>query len=216
MTETANIQTIISELNELKTTSDFNHFILITKNIIRVQLLDENIRLLDTSNANFINQIMGIMGSNINDLYFDASDINILNICKLFNNDHNLFNFVIQLMSKKTLIKKINRKIKNLVNGKNSLTTLISTFNLIILFRIMHTTILKKTIENIHKFRLLDKLNEINTNTETAFKLYLLRNNDITNFLNSINYDTFSINELNDVEKEQICQILTLFRRCPN
>jgi|688.fasta_scaffold10198_7 hypothetical protein len=211
MTELANIHAITSHLNKLKTTKNFNHFLLITKEIIRVQSSDKNIRVLNTSNANFVNEITGTMGTNINNLYFNASDINMLNISNLFNNDYKLFKFVSQLMNKQTLIKKISRQINNLVNNNDSLARLIKTFNYIILFKIMHTTLSKKTIENVHEFKLLDQLNEITATSETIFKLYLLRNNDITIFLNSINYDSFSMN-LNEIEQEQICEILTLFR----
>ena len=205
MTEESNINAIKSDLAKFKRSTKINHLYLIIKELYNVQSSDTNITLFNTSNSDCINQI-NIMGSNLNTVGDGISDTNI---CYLFNNDYKLFKFISKLLSTTKFIKKIN---KSMANDKHSLEKLLKVFNFIILVRTISSTISRKNMKQINNFNLLNEINSINPKSENIFMLHLLKNSDIANFLNSINYSTFSMNELSDLEKKRIHEVFNLFR----
>ena len=209
MTERANmyvIRNVFMNINEYNK----NIFLLIVKEFIRIQLINDDIKILNTTNDEFINQINN-MGSTINNLHFDVDDNFILNLSNLFNNNYKLFKMVCNLSRKKKLMQRISKQIKDLIGNENNFVKLKKIFNFIILINLINYTIYKKTIENVNEFRLLEQINSINPNAENILKLNLLRNDDKNIFLNSINYDTFLIEKLTEEENQHIYEIFDLF-----
>lgn len=209
MTERANmyvIRIVFMNMNE----TNKNIFLLIVKEFVRMQSTNDDIKILNTTNGDFINQINNMV-STINNLYFNVDDNFILNLSNLFNNNYKLFKMVYDLSRKRKLMKIISKQIKDLIGNQNNFVKLKQIFNFIILINLINYTIYKKTIEDIQQFRLLEKINSINPNAENILNLNLLRNNDKNIFLNAINYDTFSINMLTEEEKQQIYEIFNLF-----
>ena len=209
MTERANmyvIRNVFMNINEYNK----NIFLLIVKEFIRIQLINDDIKILNTTNDEFINQINN-MGSTINNLHFDVDDNFILNLSNLFNNNYKLFKMVCNLSRKKKLMQRISKQIKDLIGNENNFVKLKKIFNFIILINLINYTIYKKTIENVNEFRLLEQINSINPNAENILKLNLLRNDNKNIFLNSINYDTFLIEKLTEEENQHIYEIFDLF-----
>ena len=209
MTEEANmyvIRNVFMNINE----PNKNIFLLIVKEFIRIQSTNNDIKFLNTTNAGFINQINNI-GSTINNLHFNVDDNFILNLSNLFNNNYKLFKMVYDLSRKRKLMQRISKQIKDLIGNETNFVKLKQIFNSFILLNLINYTIFKKTIENINEFRLLEQINLINHNAENILNLNLLRNDDKNIFLNTINYDTFSINILTEEEKQQIYEIFDLF-----
>ena len=85
MTERANIRKIKNTFVSINE-NDKNIFLLIVKEFVRIQSINDNINFLNTSNAGFINQINN-MGTTINDLHYTIDDTFILNLSNLFNNN---------------------------------------------------------------------------------------------------------------------------------
>ena len=209
MTERANmyvIRNVFMNINEYNK----NIFLLIVKEFIRIQLINDDIKILNTTDTGFINQINNI-GSTINNLHFNVDDNFILNLSNLFNNNYKLFKMVYDLSRKRKLMQRISKQIKDLIGNETNFVKLKQIFNSFILLNLINYTISKKTIENINAFRLLEQINSINPNAENILNLNLLRNDDKNIFLNTINYDTFSINILTEEEKKQIYEIFDLF-----
>jgi len=99
MTERANmyvIRNVFMRMNE----NDKNIFLLIVKEFIRIQSTNDDIKFLNTTNTEFINQINNI-GSTINNLHFNVDDTFILNLSNLFNNNYKLFKILYDLSKKK-------------------------------------------------------------------------------------------------------------------
>ena len=209
MTERANmyvIRNVFMNINEYNK----NIFLLIVKEFIRIQSTNDDIKILNTTNGGFINQINN-MGSTINNLHFNVDDNFILNLSNLFNNNYKLFKMVCNLSRKKKLMQRISKQIKDLIGNENNFVKLKKIFNFIILINLINYTIYKKTIENVNEFRLLEQINSINPNAENILKLNLLRNDNKNIFLNSINYDTFLIEKLTEEENQHIYEIFDLF-----
>jgi hypothetical protein len=209
MTERANmyvIRIVFMNMNE----TNKNIFLLIVKEFVRMQSTNDDIKILNTTNGDFINQINNMV-STINNLYFNVDDNFILNLSNLFNNNYKLFKMVHDLSRKRKLMQRISKQIKDLIGNETNFVKLKQIFNFIILLNLINYTISKKTIENINEFRLLEQINSINPNAENILNLNLLRNNDKNIFLNAINYDTFSINILTEEEKQLIYEIFDLF-----
>ena len=209
MTERANmyvIRIVFMNMNE----TNKNIFLLIVKEFVRIQSTNDDIKILNTTNGGFINQINN-MGSTINNLHFNVDDTFILNLSNLFNNNYKLFKMVYDLSRKRKLMQRISKQIKDLIGNETNFVKLKQIFNSFILLNLINYTISKKTIENINEFRLLEQINLINHNAENILNLNLLRNDDKNIFLNAINYDTFSINILTEEEKQQIYEIFDLF-----
>lgn len=209
MTEQANIHAI-KKLFMSMNGNDKNIFLLIVKEFVRIQLTANNIQFLNTTNGGFINQINNI-GSAINNLHFNADDTFILNLSNLFNCKYDLFKIVYNLSKKRKFIDRFTRKDKDLIGNETDFTKLKQLFNYIILLNLINRTIFEKNVEDINDFKLLEQINSINPNAENILKLYLLRSNDTTAFLNAINYDTFSMNVLTEQEKQKIYEIFDLF-----
>ena len=209
MTERANmyvIRIVFMNMNE----TNKNIFLLIVKEFVRIQSTNDDIKFLNTTNGEFINQINNI-DSTINNLHFNVDDNFILNLSNLFNNNYKLFKIVHDLSRKRKLIQRISKQIKDLIGNENNFVKLKKIFNFIILINLINYTIYKKTIENVNEFRLLEQINSINPNAENILKLNLLRNDDKNIFLNSINYDTFLIEKLTEEENQHIYEIFDLF-----
>ena len=105
MTERANmyvIRIVFMNMNE----TNKNIFLLIVKEFVRMQSTNDDIKILNTTNGGFINQINN-MGSTINNLHFNVDDNFILNLSNLFNNNYKLFKMVCNLSRKKKLMKRI-------------------------------------------------------------------------------------------------------------
>ena len=170
MTEQANtykIKKTFTCMNE----NDKNIFLLIVKEFIRIQSTNDDIKILNTTNGGFINQINN-MGSTINNLHFNVDDNFILNLSNLFNNNYKLFKMVYDLSRKRKLMKIISKQIKDLIGNQNNFVKLKQIFNSFILLNLINYTISKKTIENINEFRLLEQINSINHNAENILYLF--------------------------------------------
>ncbi len=105
MTERANmyvIRNVFMCMNE----NDKNIFLLIVKEFIRIQSTNDDIKFLNTTNTEFINQINNI-GSTINNLHFNVDDNFILNLSNLFNNNYKLFKILYDLSKKRKLMQRI-------------------------------------------------------------------------------------------------------------
>ena len=170
MTEQANtykIKKTFTCMNE----NDKNIFLLIVKEFIRIQSTNDDIKILNTTNGGFINQINN-MGSTINNLHFNVDDNFILNLSNLFNNNYKLFKMVCDLSRKRKLMQRISKQIKDLIGNQNNFVKLKQIFNSFILLNLINYTISKKTIENINEFRLLEQINSINHNAENILYLF--------------------------------------------
>ena len=78
MTERANmyvIRIVFMNMNE----TNKNIFLLIVKEFVRMQSTNDDIKILNTTNGDFINQINNMV-STINNLYFNVDDNFILNL----------------------------------------------------------------------------------------------------------------------------------------
>ena len=78
MTERANmyvIRIVFMNMNE----TNKNIFLLIVKEFVRMQSTNDDIKFLNTTNGDFINQINNVV-STINNLYFNVDDNFILNL----------------------------------------------------------------------------------------------------------------------------------------
>jgi hypothetical protein len=190
---------------------DKEFFIFITKSLINFEnrFMYNLINLNQETDCNYIFTNYSTFNSNSN-------NVNIL--ARLYPN-YDIFNEIKKFTNKLTPVRSLNSNFLITLENIEQRNTFKQLLNIFVILNLIRKKIRNKSFYDIQEYRLIDKLNNINSNVLNVFNMFrlqiVLNNQEIINFCTN-HYKTIDINSILNVlnvnELNEMYQTLYLFK----